>query len=312
MQNAKKDTTFSILMTIRDRIKALNQNIYEDPIPTSDFIFRKHLMDLVYNEDTAQYYLKLLNETNFIFIIHIVEADPVLKIPGIYGYVVAEKDIMEHLLAVYKKKLESVYEIEKRKAAGADTIIRELIPKVKEFNNTPLGKLLNICIMLDQFLRVYQERSENYNDDYRIYNLKKYLPEEDVKDNVEEDSKEIKPVKQEKKIQRAVDSEEYKELSKMNLSGNWGKAIEKFGVQFLIRVHLRNNEYDILKKLLLQKKIAKEEDLLFLRDTLRKMDERSLFEKELKKYQNEIKELKRIVQIKLNQFYLIKKKYEGK
>ncbi len=312
MQNIKKDNTFTLLMTIRDRIKAINQNIYEDPIPTSDFIFRKHLMDLVYNEDTAQYYLKLLSESNFIFIIHIVEADPILKIPGIYGYVVAEKDIIEHLLAVYKKKLESVYEIEKRKAAGADTIIRELIPKVKEFNNTPLGKFLNICIMLDQFLRIYQEKPDHYNDEYRIYILKKYLPEEEVQNTVNEEVIEIKETKKEKKFQRAVDTEEYKELSKMNLSGNWGKAIEKFGVQFLIRVHLRNNEYDILKKLLLQKKIAKEEDLLFLRDTLRKMEERSLFEKELKKYQNEIKELKRIAQIKLNQFYLIRKKYEGK
>ncbi|GIX43157.1 MAG: hypothetical protein KatS3mg129_2890 [Leptospiraceae bacterium] len=97
----------------------------------------------------------------------------------------------------------------------------------------------------------------------------------------------------------------------MNLSGNWGKAVEKFGVQFLIRVHLRKFEFDILKKLLLQKRIAKEEDLIFLRDSLRKMEERSLFDKELKKYLNDIKELKRIAQIKINQFHLIRKKYEG-
>jgi len=271
-------------------------------------MFRKYLNDLVYSEDMARYYLKLLAESNFIFVIQIVKPDTILRIPGIDGYVVAELDIIEKLLAVYNQRLITIYEAEKRKLAGVETIIRELMPNVKELNNTPLGKVLNICIMLEQFTRIIHERPEHFQDAYRISKLKQFIPEEDEFKEPEEEHEKIQQVQERR---RAVDTEEYQQLSKMNLTGNWAKAVEQFGVQFLIRVHLRKYEFDVLKKLLLQKRIAREEDLIFLRDSLRKMEERSLFNPELKKYLNEIKELKRIVQIKINQFYLIRKKYEG-
>jgi hypothetical protein len=304
----EKENLLDTLLRIRDRIKEINNNIYEEAIPTSDIIFRKYLNDLVYSEDMARYYLKLLAESNFIFMIQIVKPDTILRIPGIDGYVVAELDIIEKLLAVYNQRLVTIYEAEKRKLAGVETIIRELMPKVKELNNTPLGKVLNICIMLEQFTRIIHERPDHFQDAYRISKLKQFIPEEDEFKEPEEEHEKIQQVQERR---RAVDTEEYQQLSKMNLTGNWAKAVEQFGVQFLIRVHLRKYEFDVLKKLLLQKRIAREEDLIFLRDSLRKMEERSLFNPELKKYLNEIKELKRIVQIKINQFYLIRKKYEG-
>jgi len=304
----EKENLLDTLLRIRDRIKEINNNIYDEAIPASDIIFRKHLNDLVYSEDMARYYLKLLAESNFIFMIQIVKPDTILRIPGIDGYVVAELDIIEKLLAVYNQRLITIYEAEKRKLAGVETIIRELMPKVKELNNTPLGKVLNICIMLEQFTRIINERPDHFQDAYRISKLKQFIPEEDEFKEPEEEHEKIQQVQERR---RAVDTEEYQQLSKMNLTGNWAKAVEQFGVQFLIRVHLRKYEFDVLKKLLLQKRIAREEDLIFLRDSLRKMEERSLFNPELKKYLNEIKELKRIVQIKINQFYLIRKKYEG-
>ena len=304
----EKENLLDTLLRIRDRIKEINNNIYDEAIPTSDIIFRKYLNDLVYSEDMARYYLKLLAESNFIFMIQIVKPDTILRIPGIDGYVVAELDIIEKLLAVYNQRLITIYEAEKRKLAGVETIIRELMPKVKELNNTSLGKVLNICIMLEQFTRIINERPDHFQDAYRISKLKQFIPEEDEFKEPEEEHEKIQQVQERR---RAVDTEEYQQLSKMNLTGNWAKAVEQFGVQFLIRVHLRKYEFDVLKKLLLQKRIAREEDLIFLRDSLRKMEERSLFNPELKKYLNEIKELKRIVQIKIYQFYLIRKKYEG-
>jgi len=303
----EKENLLDTLLRIRDRIKEINNNIYDEAIPASDIIFRKYLNDLVYSEDMARYYLKLLAESNFIFMIQIVKPDTILRIPGIDGYVVAELDIIEKLLAVYNQRLITIYEAEKRKLAGVETIIRELMPKVKELNNTPLGTVLNICIMLEQFTRIIHERPDHFQDAYRISKLKQFIPEEDEFKEPEEEHEKIQQVQERR---RAVDTEEYQQLSKMNLTGNWAKAVEQFGVQFLIRVHLRKYEFDVLKKLLLQKRIAREEDLIFLRDSLRKMEERSLFNPELKKYLNEIKELKRIVQIKINQFYLIRKKYE--
>lgn len=307
-----KENLIDLLLKIKDRIRDVNIKIYEDSIPTSDIVYRQVLYDIVPSSDLTNYYLKLLAEANYIFIINIVKPDINLKIPGIDGYVVSEKPILESLLGEYKKRLEHIYEVEKRKSSGADTIIRELIPHIKDYNNSSIGKVLNICIMLDQFLRLIEENPQKYSEETKLYLLKQLLPEEKItytKSDFESIENEQNIQIQEKK--RAVDTEEYKELSKMNLAGNWGKAVKQFGVQFLIRVHLRKNEFGILKKLLLQKKIAKEEDLLFLRDSLRKIEENYLLNKELKTFINEIKELKRIVQLKLNQFYLLKKKYEG-
>ncbi|MCS7205679.1 MAG: hypothetical protein NZ853_08270 [Leptospiraceae bacterium] len=302
---------FSTLIQIRDRIRDINKQIYEEPIPTSDIIYRRYFMDLTDSEDQTLYFLKILSETNFIFILHIVEPDPILRIPGIYGYVVSELEIIESLLREFNKKLEILYEMEKQKKASADTIIREMIPYIKQYNNSNLGKVLNVCIMLDQFIRIIKEKPEEYQDTYRFVKLKQYLPKEEDEFQEKKIQREETTISVETPKRRAVDTEEYQELSRMNLSGNWGLAVQKFGVNFLIRVHLRKLEFDILKKLLLQKRIAREEDLIFLRDSLRKMEERSLFDKELRNHLQEIRELKRIAQLKINQFQLLRKKYEG-
>ncbi|MFN3604073.1 MAG: hypothetical protein ACK4UJ_05120 [Leptonema sp. (in: bacteria)] len=306
-----KENLNELLLKIKDRIREVNLKIYEDPIPTSDIIYKNTLYDLVSSPDLANYYLKILIESNFIFVINLVKPDPILKISGIDGYVVTEKSVLESLLVEYKKRLEHIYELEKRKRKGAEVILRELMPKIKEYNNTTLGKVLNITIMLEQLIRVIEEEPEKYTEEAKTYLLRQLLPEErniQIDYEIENEKNESTIVREKK---RAIDTKEYKELSKMNLAGNWGKAVNKFGVQFLIRVHLRKHEYDIIKKLLFQKRIAKEEDLLFLRDSLRKMEENYYLDKEIRKYFNEIKELKRIVQLKLNQFYLIKKKYES-
>jgi hypothetical protein len=78
----EKENLLDTLLRIRDRIKEINNNVYEEAIPTSDIIFRKYLNDLVYSEDMASYYLKLLAESNFIFVIQIVKPDTILRIPG--------------------------------------------------------------------------------------------------------------------------------------------------------------------------------------------------------------------------------------
>ncbi len=305
---------YEALQKVKDRIYDINKKIYENPIPTSDIIYKKILYDIVSSEDTCFYYLRLLKESNHIFVIHIVEPDEVLKIPGLYGYVVTDKPLIESLFIEYKKKLEQIYELEKRKKAGADTIIRELFPHIKSYNNTSIGRFLNITIMLDQFIRIIIEKPYEFTEEYKANQLKKILQVSESSHiesfYVEETTFEENKNSVESKVKRrAVDTEEYQELSRMNLSGNWGQAVKKYGAQFLIKVHLRKLELDVVKKLLLNKHIAREEDLYFLRDSLRKMEERSIYDKQLAERLNEIKELQRITQLKINQFFLIRKKY---
>lgn len=313
--------TLETLLEIRNRLEELNQKPQEDPIPTSEDIYRLHMSDLVDSRENLMYQLRLLQEAHFIFMIHIVEPDDRLMIPGIYGYVVAKKEILQLLLAEYHRRLEHVYEVQLFKRKAASTIIRELMPEVKQYNNTPLGKILNISIMLDQFIHLIDEKPEEYEEQWKQAKLRQLLPElEGVEsadmpglddlasdsDLGEDDSK--KPV--EKVVRRAVDTPEYQELARMDLTGSWGKAVEKYGVVFLIRVHLRKMEFETLKRLILRRRITREEDLRYLRDSLRAMEERFSLDRSMAHMIEPVRELKRIAQIRLNRFTILRKKLE--
>lgn len=313
--------TLETLLEILKRLEELNQKLQEIPIPTSEDIYRRHMSDLHDSEESLMYQLRLLQEAHFIFMIHIVEPDDRLMIPGIYGYVVAKNEILHPLVAEYHRRLEQVYEAQLFKRKAASTIIRELMPEVKQYNNTPLGQILNISIMLEQYVRLIAEKPEEYEDYWKQVKLRQLLPDLEGVESVDmpgfgdltsdsdfgdEDSK--GPA--EKVVRRAVDTPEYQELARMDLSGSWGKAVEKYGVVFLMRVHLRKMEFDTLKRLMLRRRITREEDLRYLRDSLRVMEERFSLDRSMAHMIDPVRELKRIAQIRLNQFTILRKKLE--
>lgn len=265
------------------------------------------------------YHLRLLQEAHFIFVICIVEPDLRLNIPGIYGYAVAKNEILQPLLAEYHRRLEQIYEVQFSKRKAFSTIIRELMPEVKQYNNTPIGQVLNIAIMLEQFIRLIAEKPDEYEDYWKQMKLRQLLPDlestesttiDDLTDSegTQADAAAEKSAK--KVVRRAVDTPEYQELSRMNLSGSWGRAVEKYGVNFLIRVHLRKMELDLLKRLILRRNITREEDLRFLRDSLRVMEERFSMDRSMSHMLEPVRELKRLAQIRLNQFAILRKKIE--
>ena len=94
----------------------------------------------------------------------------------------------------------------------------------------------------------------------------------------------------------------------MNLSGGWGVAVERYGVQFLIRIHLRKYEFDTLRSLIRGGRIAREEDLRFLRDSLRKMQGRLDADPTLKLFLKAMAEVRRLAQVRLNRIYEVKRR----
>ena len=107
---------------------------------------------------------------------------------------------------------------------------------------------------------------------------------------------------------RAVDEAELVQIQAMNLSGGWGVAVERYGVQFLIRIHLRKYEFDTLRSLIRGGRIAREEDLRFLRDSLRKMQGRLDADPTLKLFLKAMAEVRRLAPVRLNRIYEVKRR----
>lgn len=309
------------LQEILRRLESLNKEIHESPIPTSDDFRKRYLSDLVNSDDELSFYLKQLEDSHYIFVITIVEPIPSAAVPGTFGYVIAHSEIIQPLLTEYYTRLEHVYQAQIKKTKGAQTIVRELLPEIKQLASTPLGKTLNIAIMLDQFLRLMAEKPDEYTDYWKQVMLKRQstsIADESSIElqsiagfEIEDTNIDTQTPQPAKVIRRAIDTPEYQELSKMDLSGSWGKAVEKYGVTFLIRVHLRKMELDILRRLIQRKQIARQEDLKYLRDSLRVMVERFQLERQPESKIAAVRELNRVVQIQLNQFTLLQKQIEN-
>ena len=100
---------------------------------------------------------------------------------------------------------------------------------------------------------------------------------------------------------RAADSADDASLRQMNLRGEWGRVVRKYGVQFIVRVHLRKHEFDLVTQLIRERKIAQEPDLRYIRDTVRTMESRATVDPVLKRYLPSIAELRKAAQVRMIQ-----------
>lgn len=107
---------------------------------------------------------------------------------------------------------------------------------------------------------------------------------------------------------RAVDLAELDEIQAMDLSGGWGQAVKKYGVQFLVRVHLRKYEFDTLRSLIRGGRMSHENDLRYVRDAIRKMQGRLDEDPALRRFPKEMAELRRLAQVRLNRIYEVKRR----
>lgn len=310
------------LMEIVKRIRDVNHGTKDYPIPASDTMYRKHMGDIVKDEKQLLEYLKVLAEAHYLFEISMVEPDDTLMISGIDGYVVADIPSLKVLRERADNDLETVYEQQFYRRRQVTTIVRELLPQARNFNNTDLGRALNIAVMLQQFEQLLTTTFAEYTDTWKRRKLEELVPDLGLQDEpvdggggapiedpaappgMDDDHLDHPPDSHPK---RAVDSGELARIQEMDRSGNWGNAVDRYGVQFLLRIHFRKYEFDKVKWLLRTGKVAREEDLRFVRNTIRTMEERTHLDMKLLKFDKEMAEVKRIAQMKLNQIHQVRK-----
>nr|WP_245918277.1 hypothetical protein [Leptospira ellinghausenii] len=282
-------------MDLADMIRKENLESREK-IPTSDTHLRVWSSQLARTEEDIRKLLTSLRDSHYIFIVSIVSPDPNLFVYGEDAYVFAEPFILNELKKHSEESLEKLYEASNYKRKSAFQITRELFPKIKEFNNTPLGRSINLSVMLEEFQRMLTAQSYEYTDQWRRNKLQEIYKDEVL---VAEELANNANFRENDPTKRAIDQLK-DQAPKEKIDSNWVKAKDNFSTEFLLRVHFRKYEFDIVKKLIQSGKLKEEKDIKYVRDTIQLMESRMEQDNLLKRYANEMIELRRYAQAKLN------------
>jgi hypothetical protein len=260
-------------------------------IPNSETHMKIWCAHFAFEEKAIRKILEDLKEAHYIFIINIVNPDTHLYLPGTDSYVIADFAILNDLKRFSELRLEKTYESTFYKKKSPFQIIRELFPKIREYNNTPIGKSVNESVMIDEFIRVLTNSAFEYTDQWKINKLREiYSESEEAVSNIDEELG---------VSLRAADQVVAKEVVD-NSKTAWGKATNSFPVEFLLRIHFRKYEFEVVKKLIQTGKIHEASDLKYIRDTLQVMETRTQQDPILKRYMNEMVDLRRLAQTRLN------------
>ncbi|MBM9575985.1 hypothetical protein JWG45_02355 [Leptospira sp. 201903070] len=297
-----------VALEIASEIKKINLQD-DEKIPTSDS-FMKELMALYSREpEDLRNIIEALREAKIIFVIKIVlpeERATKMNDPGVDAYAYADLKILTDLKYFAEKKLERLYEATYYKKKSPSLISRELFPKIRELNNTPIGRIVNIAVMLEEFIRMMNNNPNDFLEEFRIQALEEILVSKgssptEGKDITEDSasgtsfSSSFSPVPS----QRATDRME-EQLNNVNPNSPWGRMVSKFSVDFLLRVHLRKCEFETIRKLIITGKVTEPEQLRLVRDSLLKMEKNVHVDMVLASYLEEMIELRRLTQRKLN------------
>ncbi len=264
----------------------------KEKIPTSDTFIRVWASLLSRTEEEVRKLLTTLRDCHYIFIVNIVAPDPNLFVYGEEAYIFAEVEILNELKRKAEENLERLYESSNYKRKSSFQISRELFPKIKEYNNTPLGRAINVVVMLEEFTRILTSTNYEYTEQWRLNKIQEIYKDETGA--AEELSASINAPES----KRAVDN--IQEGHRDKIDPSWSKATQHFTVEFLLRVHFRKYEFDIIKKLIQSGKIKDQKELKFIRDTLLLMETRTDVDRLLKRYLDDMTELRRYCQAKLN------------
>jgi hypothetical protein len=282
------------------KIVAANTLFNVEAIPHSDVFLKE--MEYLYGLSLAELDLiiNILKDSHKIFIMEVSREDANKKIDKILGYVDADILTIQKLRDVFHRALMDLYEkdIGKRKSSGQ--IIKELIPQLRYINHTPMGKLLNKVIMLDEYVRLLEKDYKEYTEEWKEENLAVQLSvnEDLMKKFAEEKKAAVVTEKPEdlkkKKPSRAVDSPVMDDFTKQS-AVSISRVLNIYGVSFFFRVNLRQYKFEYLSQVLDSGVIDRKSDLIILKDMLKKVKGNLENDRELENYTSEIISLDRKV-----------------
>jgi len=280
-----------ILLDLAEQVKLENTK-GKEKIPSSDVFVKKMTVHFSRTEEEIKKFIVSLREAHYIFVINIVIPDANYFVNSLDAYVYAEQSLLADLKRYADGKIEQIYEGQFYKRKSAFQIVRELFPKIREFNNSPLGKAINEVVMLEEYNRLLSSNPYEYSEAWKKERLFAIYHEVEDDTLIPTNPTDDNPL-------RAVDQMKDGGVT-TSPNSKWGKTTNQFSVDFLVRIHFRKYEFETVRKLILTGRITKESDLIYIRDTLRKMEGRTNIDHLLKHYMNQMVDLRRLAQAKIN------------
>lgn len=285
-------STLKIALDIAENIRT--ENIAgKVRIPSSDTHLRIWASNYIKSEDDIRKILINLKDAHYIFLVHTVAPDPNLFVYGEESYVFADYSILNELKKVTEEQLEKIYEATQYKRKSAFQITRELFPKIKDYNNTPLGRAINLSVMMEEYQRLVNAQSFEFTDQWRRTKIQELF-----KDDAASSADMAAALNFSK--QEEVEIESHAEVSKEKEDPVWQRVTQEFPVEFLLRIHFKKYEFDVIKKLIQTGRVKEEKYLKMIRDTLETLEKKSEKDRILQMHKDTIIDLRRYSQAKLN------------
>ncbi|MDX1957147.1 MAG: hypothetical protein SFU98_01170 [Leptospiraceae bacterium] len=272
-----------IVLEIANFIKEENLK-GKERIPASDTFVRKMVNYFDKPVDEILFYLDQLRETHYIFTFSLVQPDPSIFVQGVDGYIYAEQSILNELKHYSENKLGQVYESNFYKKKTGFQILREMLPRMKEYNNTPFGRALAEAKYIEEYVKIVSANAFEYTDSWKKEKLFKLYRDDEIKVDSTEEENELNNAKSREPIPNT----------------KWGRAVHQFSTEFLLRIHLRKYEFEVIRKLISTGKIGELDHIVFIRDSIIQLEKMHDTDPILKYHKEKMIELRRVCQGKIN------------
>ncbi len=251
-------------------IAAMNTMDNRDAIPQSDVFIMKMVSTLGIDERMVFELLRILKESHRILVMVIVKEDANRKIRRIEGYIDADLGTIHRMRDIHDRLLVEMYEETFHKRAMARQIVHEMFPRVFQYNNTPIGQMLNKVIMLEEFEKLVGKSYTEYTDTWKDKRLDELINENmSILSPSQQESRPAPAAKPESV--RAVDAVAPGDLSSIGTHDSLARMLNIYGVEFFFRVHLRKCQFDYLRQIIENGSIDSRADLQVLKTMIQKM-----------------------------------------
>ena len=283
---------------IFEEIKQKNSQKGLKSLPHSDEFINFISSNLGIDPAKAKDMIQVLINAHKIFSIEIVAYDAQMNIPRTEAYVEASLPVLTRLKNFFQDELVKMYENQYYKRVSYFNAIKEIFPVIKSLNNTPLGQIANKAIMLGELEKLLEKNFSDYTDSWKDKNyeveLYKISGQLDIKGENDSAGKTAGPG-QKGNNERAVDSKKYSDFLSKSKGYPLERILKIYGIDFFLRVHLRNYKFSCLVDIVEKGSIFNKNDLIFLRDLLYKVKMNFERNSRLEKYKEEIQTLERAI-----------------
>ena len=283
-------------------ILEMNSRENESAVAMSDTFFKEFMSSQGYSEGDIKHAVTILAECHKIFVMTIHKENLKQRIKRVEAYVVSEPAIIHKLKLRFQQRLVDVYEKEKNRKISYAHIVKEFLSNIALMAGSPIGKLANITIMLNEYDNLMHNHPEEYSEEWKENKLREVLeslntfsrteavPQSGVADEVKVVEEVLAGVER-----RAVKSPQISEFEEHSASLSPEKVLRIYGPSFFFRVKLRKYEFLYLAEIIEKGYIKEYKELTELKNMLKTIKENFERDKALNDHFEEIYKLDRVV-----------------